>query len=112
MPQGSVQEWAFTLVQATPAQPPWPITGAAWEYVARPAGGGTAVIDITTSENSQGVLAVTGTDSLSQVLMSLYPAATADLAGNYSHALWMNPGTDSAYAWFAGQLIVTAVAQP
>lgn len=118
MPAGSLQEIAFGFVVAQPGNTvPWPITGATWEYVVRTSATdtGSPLITVTTSANSDGVLTVTDTATESQVLLSLYPAATATLAGVYAHALWMNPGTPNAYAWFGGdgsQLMIDANPQP
>lgn len=119
MPAGSLQEIAFGFVIAQPgATIPWPITGATWEYVARTSATdtGSPLITVTTTGSSQGILAVTSTAAGSQVLLSLYPAATATLApGSYAHALWMNPGTPNAYAWFGGDgslLTIDANPQP
>ena len=119
MPAGSLQEIAFGFVVAQPGGTvPWPITGATWEYVVRTSASdtGSPLITVTTSASADGVLTVTSDAATSQVLLSLYPAATATLAaGAYSHALWMNPGTPNAYAWFGGdgsQLMIDANPQP
>jgi len=41
------------------------------------------------------------------------PAATSSLSGQYSHALWSNPGSaTTAYTWLAGGLIVAGNPQP
>jgi len=93
---------------------PYPISGATWEYVVRAAGtsAGTPVISVTTTANTEGALTVT-TSPVSNVALTLYPAATATLSpGSYSHALWMNPGATTAMLWVTGTLTVTAVAQP
>ena len=116
MAAGSVQDYTFTF--ESPGQfstTPYPISGATWEYVVRatPTAGGTAVISLTTSPNTQGFLSVTATASLSQVLMTLYPSATASLApATYYHALWQNPSSGSAYTWFTGLLQVQGNPQP
>ena len=116
MPAGSAQDYCFTFEATAPfSTTPYPISGATWEYVVRatPTASGTAVISLTTSPNSQGFLTVTATASLSQVLMSLYPSATASLApGTYYHTLWQNPGSGTAYTWFTGLLQVQGNPQP
>lgn len=115
MPAGGLLERNFTFtVPGTGA--PYAISGFTWEYIARvnatdltPGG----LIDITTTPNSQGAIAVVTTASLSQVTLTLYPAATVGLTpGQYSHALWSNPSTSSAYPFAAGQLIIAGTAQP
>jgi hypothetical protein len=116
MAAGSLQEWTFTLTQSLPASaPPYPITGATWEYVARQsaAPGSSLVFEVTTTVSASGLITVTDTSSVSSVLLAIYPAATSALAaGTYSHSLWMNPGTASASCVVTGSLIVTAAAQP
>ena len=113
MGAGSAQEWLFTITYPSTGAL-YPISGLTWEYVARttPASGGSPLISVTPTPNSQGVLTV-GT-AASTVLLSLYPAATSSLAGGqYSHALWSNPGSAStAYTWLAGNLIVSGNPQP
>jgi hypothetical protein len=114
MPQGSAQLWNFVFT-TLPAGAPYPITGAAWEYAVRASAGnaGSPLFSLTTSATGNGVLTVTATAALSQVQMDLYPAATQNLTpGTFYHALWMNPGTTSAYCWFAGQLQVENIAGP
>jgi hypothetical protein len=108
--QGSAAEYAFTLT--TPAGAPYPVGGTTWEYVVRPnAGSGAALFSVTLTPTSNGSLTVTTPPS--QVTLLLNPAATAGLgAGPYQHALWMNPGTTSAYLWLTGQLLVNLVPQP
>lgn len=113
MGAGSAQEWLFTITYpATGAL--YPISGLTWEYVARatPESSGSPLISVTPAPNAQGVLTV-GT-ATSTVLLTLYPAATSSLtAGQYSHALWSNPGSAStAYTWLAGNLIVSGNPQP
>ena len=118
MPLGSLQQWLFTFTtvnQQNGQSAPYPITGATWEYVARATadGSGTAVIDVTTTPNSQGALTVTANGSVSTVQLNLYPAATSGLAvQTYQHALWQNPGSGSAVTWFSGPLIISGAAQP
>jgi hypothetical protein len=117
MPLGSLQQWTFTFTTVnaiTGQSAPYPIAGATWEYVVRatPSAGGT-LISFGTAATSQGVLAVTATSVLSQVQLTMYPAATQGLASDtYSQALWANPGSGSAIAWAAGPLIVTGTPQP
>ena len=111
MPLGAAQVWNFVFTQTANGQP-YPITGSAWEYVARTAAG-AELFTLTTSAGSNGLLTVTTTSALSQVQMDLYPAATQDLSpGQYLHALWQNPGTDGAYPWFSGSLQIAEAAQP
>jgi hypothetical protein len=115
MPQGSVQEWDFTFTTVNEFSgqiTPYPITGATWEYVVRNPDG-SPLISVTTGSSADGVIAVTDTGVLSQVQLTLTPAATADLdAQGYPHALWMNPSTATAFCWFTGQLVVSASPQP
>lgn len=116
MPQGSLEEYAFTFtVPGQFSTVPYPISGATWEYVARPDATdlSTPLIDLTTAPNSQGVLTVTATPVLSQVLLTLNPAATAALPpATYYHALWMNPGTSLAFTWLTGLLQIGGNPQP
>jgi hypothetical protein len=118
MPQGSLQQWTFTLTTVdgfTGQSEPWSITGNTWEYVARVSGtdDGTPLIEITTSASAAGLITVTGSASLSQVLLAIYPAATQPLSpGTYYHALWANPGTATALALFTGPLIIAGTPQP
>lgn len=110
--QGSAAQYGIELT--TLAGAPYPVNGATWEYVVRPVNDlGPALMTITTTPNADGSLTVTSTGQLSQVTLALNPAATAGLAtGSYSHALWMNPGTASAYLWLTGSLQVKLVPQP
>lgn len=116
MPAGSVQELACTFIDNGPAVvTPWPITGFTWEYVVREsaAPGAALVFEITTTVSVSGLITITDTASVSQALLSVYPAATSSLTpGTYFHALWSNPGLDSAYSWFSGALLVNGNPQP
>ena len=116
MNAGSLQQYNFTLTVPGPfATTPWPLSGVTWEYVARTSAtaGGSPLIEITTSASAAGLLTVTSTASLSQVLLAMYPAATASLApGTYYHALWADPATPSALAVFSGLLQVEGTPQP
>lgn len=113
IPSGSLQEWVLTLTSPGSSSP-YPVSGASWEYVVRPSARDleTPLVDITDSAGFAGLITVTSTSSLSQVLLSVYPAATAGLSGFYAHALWMNPGTPSALAVAEGTLQVIASPQP
>lgn len=114
MPQGSAQLWNFVFTTVSTGAP-YPILGATWEYTVRDAPGesGEPLFFLTTTGTSDGSLTVTATSSLSQVQMDLYPAATQALTpATYYHALWMNPSTTGAYAWFVGQLQIENVAGP
>jgi hypothetical protein len=110
--QGAAGQYAFTFT--TPAGAPYPIDGATWEYVVRDQSlAGTPLLTLTTTPGTAGALSVTATGELSQVTLTLNPAATSGLAtGTYSHALWMNPGTAGAYLWLTGSLQVNPVPQP
>lgn len=116
IPAGSLQEWVLTLTSPQGSSPalPYPVDGASWEYVVRPSARDleTPLVDITDSAGFAGLITVTSTSSASQVLLSVYPAATAGLSGFYAHALWMNPGTPSALAIAEGTLQVIASPQP
>jgi hypothetical protein len=113
VPNGSVGP--VTLVITNPDGSPYDIDGLTWEYVVRPGAVvpvGAVLFSLTTTPNESGLLVVT-TSPTSQVAVTLYPAATAGLSpGTYTHALWSNPGTDTATLWAAGRLLVVAVAQP
>lgn len=91
----------------------YPITGATWEYVVRIGQfdrSTVPLISITTTATSEGVLVVN--TAASTVSLALNPAATASMkAGIYSHALWMNPNTATAFLWVSGQLTLNPVAQ-
>ena len=118
MPLGSLQQWLFnftTVNVITGQSVPYPIAGASWEYVVRatPGASGTALISFGTAATSQGVIAVTATSSLSQVQINMYPAATQGLApSTYSHSLWMNANSGSAFSWWSGPLIIEGAPQP
>ena len=117
MPAGSLQQWVFTFTTPAAAGPPvpYPITGYTWEYVARTTAAdlGTPLISLTTTPTANGVLAVTATATLSQVLLEIYPPATAALDGNFAHSLWMQPGNPAAaFTWFTGALNVAGNPQP
>ena len=117
MPAGSLQQWNFTFTLPPPSYgptQPYPISGYTWEYVVRTSAAdmGTPLIDLTISPDTDGVLVVTSTSSLSQVLVEIYPAATEDLDGEYWHALWMNPGTNQAFTWVTGPLLIQGNPQP
>ena len=44
---------------------------------------------------------------------TIYPTATASLTpGAYSHALWQNAGSISAFCWASGSLMINGAAQP
>ena len=116
MAAGSLQQWTFTFTQPLPASdPPYPITGATWQYVARTSATdlSTPLIGITTTPGPAGLITVTDSASVSSVLLDIYPEATASLTpGTYAHGLWMNPGTNSAVTWFTGSLIIEGNPQP
>lgn len=117
MPAGSLQQWVFTFTTTAPGgATPYPITGATWEYVARPNPTDLTVppmIDITTASTAEGQIIVTSTSSLSQIQLNILPAATVSLTpATYFHTLWMNPGTSSAFAWVTGELILQGNPQP
>ena len=112
MPYGSLQQYLFTFTYPSTGAL-YPISGFTWEYVVRATGtsGGSPLISVTTSANSQGVLTVT--TAASTVLLTLYPAATSSLgAGQYAQSLWSNPGGASAYTWLNGPLILQGNPQP
>lgn len=109
MPSGSAQSWTFTFTTTAPGGfTPYPLTGSTWEYVARVSQTDTTsppAIKITTTPSSQGLITVTSTATLAQVLLQIYPAATAIgtlTPGTLWHALWMNPGTTTETAIFGG----------
>lgn len=107
--QGSQANYGFGI--RNPDGSPYPITGLTWEYVIRSPDGRTTV-SITTTPSDNGQLTVT-TSGQSLVQLTIAPDATSGIsAGSYSHALWSNPGTDTAFLWVTGALIVQAVAQP
>lgn len=112
MGYGSLQEYLFTFTYPSTGAL-FPISGMTWEFVVRDTGtsGGSPVISVTPTANSQGVLTVT--TAASTVQLTLYPAATAGLTtGQYAMALWMNPGLDTAYTWLSGPLILQGNPQP
>ncbi len=117
MPAGSLQQWLFTMTTTAPGgTTPYPLTGVTgWEYVVRAAATDTGIplFSITTTPNSAGALVVTATDALSQVLLDIYPAATATLTpGTYAHSLWMGANTNAQFAWITGLLVVEGAPQP
>lgn len=122
---GGTAEWNLAVTAGSlatqvigltnPDGSPWDIAGDTWEYTVRTTASGTGMplLTVTTTANADGVLDVTATASQSQVLLTLYPAATAGLnPGTLFHALWANPGSPSAVAVAAGELTISAVAQP
>ena len=113
---GSAMNATFTFTTGAPGGvTPYSISGATWEYVVRatPTTGGTPLIEVTTTVSSAGLITATSTSTLSQILLALYPAATASLApGAYSQALWQNPSTTTAFCWALGSLVITGAPQP
>lgn len=111
-PAGSVSQWAITLALAASGLP-YPVDGATWEYVVRPPlfTSGDPLLSVTTSASAAGLITVETSPS-TVITLTLYPAATAALAGTYRHALWMNQGTAGAFSWLTGSLQVSPAAQP
>jgi hypothetical protein len=117
MPAGSLQQWLFGMTTTAPGgTTPYPISGSTWEYVCRTSATDLTVpplIEITTTVSAAGILQVTSTSTTSSVLLEMYPAATAAVTpGTYFHALYQNPGTNTAFAWMTGPLIVEGNPQP
>jgi hypothetical protein len=119
MPAGSLEQWLFTFTTinvSTGQSVPYPISGATWEYVARNSATDTSpggLFSITTTPNSFGVLTVTSSATVSQVQLTINPAATVNLVPQtYYHTLWMNPSTVNAYTWVTGNLIIAGNPQP
>ena len=114
MAAGSLQQWTLTLttLETDGIVVPYPVTGATWEYVASASVTGPRLFTVTTTGSASGIITVTATAVLSQVLLEIYPAATVAMSGTYVHALWMNPGTTSALAVAEGPLQVAAIPQP
>ena len=113
MAAGSLQQWTLTLTSDDDGIViPYPVAGATWEYVASATVTGPQLFTVTPAGSASGVITVTATDTLSQVLLEIYPAATVALSGTYAHALWMNPGTTSALAVAEGPLQVAEIPQP
>jgi hypothetical protein len=116
MAQGSSQAWNIKLTVPFTVSP-FPVDPAAWQYVVRAQGDdgtGTPLVSITPAASADGLLTITDTPSLSQVLLQIYPAGTQDLApGSYAHGLWEFPGNPvTARAMFTGDLIIEAAPQP
>ena len=113
---GSSIQITFTFTTGAPGGvTPYPITGATWEYVVRPSAtdSGDPTFSVTTSSSASGVIVATATSVLSQIVLTLNPAATASLTpGGYSHALWQNPGETTAFTWMTGTLMITGNPQP
>lgn len=117
MPAGTLQQWYTTFTTGAPGgTTPYRITGSTWEYVARTSQTDVSeppLVSVTTTLTSQGVLLVTASATVSNVLLQLYPAATAALApGTYYHSFWQDPGTESAYCWWTGLLLIDGNPQP
>lgn len=119
MAAGSLVQYTFTFStvnQTTGQSTPFNITGATWEYIVRATATDTTpggIFTITTTPSTSGSIVVTSSATVSQVQLTINPAATATLApGSYVHALWMNPGTTTAYTWVTGSFIVTGNPQP
>lgn len=117
---GSIQQYNFTFTDIDPTtgrQVPFSISGATgWEYVVRATPtdlSAPPLISITTASTAAGQLVVTSSATLSQVTLTMLPAATVNLApGTYAHSLWMSPSTTSAWTWVTGQLIIDGNPQP
>jgi hypothetical protein len=116
MPAGSQQQWDFvftTTNENTGQSSPYSISGARWWDALQTTATGSQLFNVTTSATSYGQLVVTSSASLSQVQLTINPAATSTLTPNvYAHALWMNPGTVTAFTWLTGNLIVVGNPQP
>lgn len=119
MPAGSQEQFTFvfsTINASTGQSIPYPISGATWEYVCRNSStditpGG--VFNITTTGNAAGSISVISSATLSQVTLTINPVATAAISPQtYWHALWMNPGSATAYTWLTGNLVVVGNPQP
>lgn len=112
IPQGSAAQYAFTFTALTGG--PYPFDDTTWEYVVRPLSGtGSPLMTITETPSEDGSLTATSTEELSQVTLVLNPAATQDIpVGAYTHAIWMNPGEETAYLWLTGDLQVNPAPQP
>lgn len=108
-PQGSSATWQFGFTNSDGTN--YPIAGLSWEYVIRALGYPNVQVAVTTADSANGVL--TADTAASTLTLLLKPAATSGLTpGRYSHALWSNPGTDSAFCWVAGTFDVLVAAQP
>jgi hypothetical protein len=115
MNAGSLQQWTFTLTTLNSSGSryiPYPITGATWEYSVRESAssGSTLTFSVTTTPSSSGNIAVQTSAGI--VTLTVNANISAALAGNYYHALWMNPGLSSAYAWASGNLQIVPTSQP
>jgi hypothetical protein len=109
---GSLQEFLFTFTYPSTGVL-YPISGLTWEYVARTSGTatGSPLFSVTTTPSASGVLTVD--TAASTVQLTLYPAATQSVAtGDYVHALWSDPGTDTAYTWLSGAFLLQGNPQP
>lgn len=118
MPAGSEEQWTFTFTTISTAgqSVPYPIAGATWEYIVRSSATDTTpggIFSVTTTPNAAGNIVVTSTATLSQIQLTLNPAATVALPPQeYFHTLWMNPNTTNAYTWVTGTLSVVGNPQP
>lgn len=119
IPAGSLVQYTFTFSTVDPSTgqtTPYTITGATWEYVVRTSATDTTpggVFNLTTTPSVNGSLQITSSSTLSQALLTINPGATATLAPNtYYHALWMNPGSATAYTWVTGSFVVVGNPQP
>jgi len=115
MPAGSQLQRNFSFtVPGTGA--PYVTTGLTWEYVARPTATDLTIpplISVTTTPNSQGVITVLSTTATPQLLLTLNPAATVNIApGQLWHTLWSGQSTSSAFTWVTGNLIIAGNPQP
>lgn len=115
MPAGSQVQRNFSFtVPGTGA--PYNTSGLSWEYVARPTATdltSPALISVTTTPNSQGVITVLSTTATPQLLLTLYPAATVNITpGQLYHTLWSSPGSSNAFTWVTGNLIIAGNPQP
>lgn len=113
---GSQAQVQFVFTTPAPGgATPYPISGSTWEYVVRPAAtsSGSPTFSVTSSGTSAGTIATTATTTLSQILLTVYPTATASLTpGAYAHGLWQNPGSATAFCWASGSLMINGTAQP
>lgn len=116
MPVGSLQVWNFGFTNPGSGTP-YSFSGiTAWSFICRSTATDTTpggLFEITELTTTPGNIVVTTTASLSQVALTINPAATASLTPTETFAaLWSNPSTATAFCWLSGPLILQATAQP
>jgi hypothetical protein len=94
---------------------PLNMSGLVFEFVVE-ANDGTKTLSILSTDVSNPMGAVVVDNTAHTLTLTMNPAATSATyanRGGYSYwAIWVQPGTTSAYTMITGQIMPTRVAQP